>query len=202
VLPSEGIDDDAILPDLSDSTYDDAVRKLISDKVLFAEYSKRRHTQALKKVDHAIRFIEDQLDGSQKIIIFAHHQDVIEKLEFAFVNTGVDTVVVTGKSHPADRHANVKRFQEDPNCRLFIGSIGAAGVGITLTASSHVIFVELDPVPGRMSQAEDRAHRLGQRNMVLVQHLVSHKSLCARMAKILVKKQAVLSAALDGLEIL
>lgn len=73
----------------------------------------------------------------------------------------------------------------------------AAGVGITLTASSHVVFAELDWVPGNMSQMEDRAHRIGQTETVLVQHIVLSDSLDARMARILVSKQAVIESALD-----
>lgn len=198
VLPSPGTNDDSFLPELSEDNYFDTVSKLRTGNVLFEEYSRKRHEQALKKLDNAIRFIEDQLDASEKIILFAHHQDVIDKLEFAFTNTGVRNVVVTGKTGMYERELAVRDFQDNPACKLFIGSIGAAGVGLTLTAASHVIFVELDPVPGRMNQAEDRAHRIGQKNMVLVQHLVSNGSLCARIAKILVKKQAVLNAALDG----
>lgn len=95
------------------------------------------------------------------------------------------------------RQAAVDAFQGDPNVRVFIGSITAAGVGITLTASSHVVFAELDWVPGNLTQAEDRCHRIGQRESVLVQHLVLDGSLDARMAKILVRKQEIIDKALD-----
>ncbi len=88
-------------------------------------------------------------------------------------------------------------LREPPGCRLFIGGILAAGVGITLTAASHVVFAELDWVPGNITQAEDRCHRIGQTDMVLVEHLVLEESLDARMAEVLVEKQEVLSAALD-----
>ena len=96
-----------------------------------------------------------------------------------------------------DRQESVDRFQSDPKCRVFVGNIQAAGVGLTLTASSHVIFAELDWVPGNVSQAEDRLHRIGQRDNVLVQHLVLEDSLDCRMAKVIVSKQTVIDAALD-----
>ena len=109
----------------------------------------------------------------------------------------IDIAVINGDTPLADRQAAVDRFQTDPTCRVFIGSITAAGVGITLTASSHVVFAELDWVPGNITQAEDRAHRIGQTGMVLVQHLVLKGSLDATMAQRLVAKQAILDAALD-----
>ena len=89
------------------------------------------------------------------------------------------------------------RFQNDESVRVFIGSIGAAGVGLTLTASSTVIFVELDWVPGNVSQAEDRCHRIGQHDNVVVYHLVLEESLDCRIAKTLVSKQEVIDKALD-----
>jgi hypothetical protein len=95
------------------------------------------------------------------------------------------------------RQANVDAFQNDPKVQIFVGQIQAAGVGITLTASAHVIFAELDWVPGNVTQAEDRTHRIGQVNPVLVQHLVLEGSLDAVMAKRIVKKQEVIDKALD-----
>jgi hypothetical protein len=95
------------------------------------------------------------------------------------------------------RNEAVERFQNDTDIQYFIGSIQAAGVGLTLTASSHVVFSELDWVPGNVTQAEDRLHRLGQQNSVLVQHLVFDESIDARMAKTLVRKQTVIDATLD-----
>ncbi len=85
----------------------------------------------------------------------------------------------------------------NPKMSLFVGSITAGGVGITLTAASHVIFAELDWVPGNVSQAEDRLHRIGQKDSVLVQHLVLEDSLDAHMAKVIVRKQEVIEKALD-----
>ena len=81
---------------------------------------------------------------------------------------------------------------------MFVGGIQAAGVGITLTAAALVVFAELDWVPGNLAQAEDRCHRIGQVDSVLVQHLVLDGSLDARMAQILVDKMDIIAAAVDA----
>lgn len=108
-------------------------------------------------------------------------------------------VKLTGEvTSSKDRQDAVDRFQNDPTCKLFVGSIGAAGVGHTLTAAATVIFAELDWVPANISQAEDRCHRIGQQDHVLVQHLVLDGSLDARMVEMLVQKQEIADKALDG----
>jgi SWI/SNF-related matrix-associated actin-dependent regulator 1 of chromatin subfamily A len=107
-------------------------------------------------------------------------------------------VAITGETPPEQRHELVRRFQEDPSVTLFIGNIQAAGVGITLTAASHVVMAELDWVPARLTQAEDRCHRVGQTDNVLVQHLVLEGSLDAVMARRLVRKQQMMDRSLNG----
>ena len=66
-----------------------------------------------------------------------------------------------------------------------------------LTAASHVMFAELDWVPGKLAQKEDRAHRIGQKDSVLCSYLVLEGSLDAHMAKVNVEKMKVIDAALD-----
>ncbi len=161
----------------------------------FAEIARMRHETALAKVPAVIEHVHNALDGGGKVVLFAHHHDVIARFAEAFPGAAI----VTGEIAQADRQAAVDRFQNDESCRVFIGSITAAGVGITLTAAAHVVFAELDWVPGNITQAEDRTHRIGQTNSVLVQHLVLDGSLDARIAHTLVAKQAVLDTALDGI---
>jgi hypothetical protein len=125
------------------------------------------------------------------------HHDVANALKAHF---GAASVMVTGETAQRDRMAEVDAFQTNPAKTLFIGSIKAAGVAITLTAASLVVFGELDVVPGNMTQAEDRAHRRGQDQSVLIQHLVLDGSYDQRAAEILVEKQRNLDAALDDQE--
>lgn len=161
----------------------------------FGELSKLRHGTALAKVPLVVEHVKNALLASPKIVVFAHHRDVVSELAAAFEDAAV---TLTGEDTPEARQAAVDRFQTDPTCALFVGSIRAAGLGLTLTASAHVVFAELDWVPANMTQAEDRTHRIGQRESVLVQHLVLQDSLDARMARMLIRKQRVLDEALDG----
>ena len=175
--------------------YEAAVARLRNaQSIKFEEMSRLRHQTAVLKIPHVIEHLTECLEGEEKIVCFVHHHDVADALAEAFPGAAV----LTGQiSNMAVRQAAVDRFMTDPQCRLFIGSIGAAGVGLTLTVASHVVFAELDWVPGNVSQAEDRCHRIGQRNSVLVQHLVFDASIDARMAKVIVEKQAVIEAAVD-----
>lgn len=179
----------------SDEEYRAAVTNLREcARVAFEDVARVRRETAVAKLQDAIPFLHDAVESSGKVVAFAHHHAVIERLAEEF---GDRAVVVYGATALEERQERVDRFQNDPGCVLFIGSIQAAGVGLTLTAASHVVFLELDWVPGNMSQAEDRLHRISQRNSVLVQHLVLEDSIDARLAKTLIAKQAVIDRALD-----
>lgn len=174
--------------------YADAISKLRdAGRVAFTEMSKLRHATALAKVPYIVEHLKDACDGA-KVVVFAHHKDVIDAIATEF---GSACVTLTGDTSMIDRQKTVDRFQSDPVCSLFIGSITAAGVGLTLTASSHVVFAELDWVPGNISQCEDRVHRIGQVNSVLIQHIVLDGSIDAKMAKTLIEKQEIIEKALD-----
>ena len=173
------------------------VQKLESAlQVAWNEMAEVRHAVGRFKVEAATEIIHDAVASCGKVVVFAHHRDVIRSLQEALVD--YRPVVLTGSTpHPA-RQAAIDAFQTDPHVKVFIGQIQAAGVGITLTAASLVIFAELDWTPGVVTQAEDRCHRIGQRDSVLVQHLVVDGTIDAHMAKTLVRKQETITQALDG----
>jgi SWI/SNF-related matrix-associated actin-dependent regulator 1 of chromatin subfamily A len=166
-----------------------------ASRVAFSEISAMRHRVALAKVPHFLEYAQDALESTDKVVIFAHHRDVIKQL---FDGLGAyGPVRVTGEDSTDHRDAAVERFQNDPTCRVIIGSIGAMGVGLTLTASSTVLFAELSWVPADVTQAEDRTHRIGQDNAVSVVHVVLDGSLDQKMADMLIQKQEVADKALD-----
>ena len=111
---------------------------------------------------------------------------------------GAACVIFDGRMNDQQKAEAVAKFQGDRGVRVFVGSIRAAGLGITLTAASLVTFAELDWTPAAMVQAEDRLHRIGQRDAVLVQHLVVDGSIDQRMSALLIQKSEMIDAILDG----
>lgn len=194
VLTASGAAAKAVAAENNLVKYEEVAAGLVSKKIAFEDISRVRHDTAVAKIPYVISFLQDAMeDNEDKIVLMLHHHDIAHAIADAFPGSAI----VTGETAVNKRQAEVDRFQSDPKCRLFIGSIQAAGVGITLTAASHVVFAELDWVPGNVSQAEDRCHRIGQTDSVLVQHLVFDGSIDARMAHFIIAKQAVIDAALD-----
>ncbi len=175
-------------------------------RVAFYQMSEVRKETALLKVPQVTDLIETTL-ANGKLILFCHHAEVVD----AYVNeinnlfrrqagkrgTPKNIAVVTGKTPNDQRQLEADRFQNDPDCQVFIGTIQAAGTGLTLTEASTVLFAELDWVPGNVSQAEDRAHRIGQLDHVLVYHAVIEGTLDSLMVRRLIEKQEVIDSALD-----
>ena len=128
------------------------------------------------KAKSVAEFLLEWLTGSgtQKILVFAHHKDVMDVLEQAVAKKfkGGGHMRIDGSVPPKERALRVKKFQTSPNIRVAILSMTAAGVGLTLTAASSVLFAELHWTPGVLAQAEDRCHRIGQVNAVNVMYAV------------------------------
>lgn len=175
-------------------SYDAAARDLKGlQQAAFEEISRLRHDTAVAKVPYLIDYLKNALEQESKIVLFAHHQDVINPIVSKFTSVAVKFDGTMSREH---KQQSVDRFQNDPKCKLFVGSITAAGVGITLTAASYVLFAELDWRPAMVAQAEDRLHRIGQKESVLVQHVVFDGSLDANMAKKIVEKQDIIDRAI------
>lgn len=148
------------------------------------------------KVKPALGYIEDVLESENKLVIFAHHKDVISSLLKGLEH--YKPLVISGKTPPNKRQGIVDTFQNDPKRRVFIGNILAAGVGLTMTAASNVIFVEYDFKPGVNRQAEDRLHRIGQTNPVFSHFLVVNNSLDSKLLLSINEKEKVLDTVLGG----
>lgn len=179
----------------ADREYDDQVENLTELSAAdIGELARIRHETAVAKIGDVVEHVTEVLDSADKVIVFAHHRDVIEGIADAFGNSAV---VLYGGMKDDEKDSSVTRFQNDPNVKVFVGSIKAAGVGLTLTEANVVIFAELDWTPANLTQAEDRAHRIGQTDSVLVQHIVIDGSIDSNLAKKVVYKQNIADRALN-----
>jgi SWI/SNF-related matrix-associated actin-dependent regulator 1 of chromatin subfamily A len=180
--------------------YRKAVRNLEAFKgVAFEEISALRHKTAVAKLPACIEYIDQMLSTKlDKLVIFAHHQDVLEELAKHY---GDSAVAIHGKTKQADREKAKIRFQDTPTeqggARILIGGLKVAGVGLNLQAASTVVFIEIDWNPAVLTQAEDRLCRFGQKKMVHVIHLLLDGTLDVNIVKKVVAKQEVVDKALN-----
>lgn len=148
--------------------------------VSFEELSKARRELGIEKIKPAAEYIKTQIEaGNEKIVVFAHHKEVLKELRKELRE--FKPVVVWGESTKEERQFAVEHFQNKEEHKIFLGSISAASVGLTLTAASYVVFVEFSWVPGENEQAIDRCHRIGQKDSVLAEFLVFPNTLDERL---------------------
>lgn len=163
--------------------------------MLLAEVAKLRHAAALAKIPAAIAHVEAVLEAGEKVIVFTCHTAVVEALMTRF---GPEAVRLTGEDGAAQRQAAVDAFQTEPGVRIFVGNLVAAGIGVSLTAATQVLFVDYSFVPAEHLQAEDRPYRIGQPNAVTVTYLSALGTLDEEIERLLAQKLAVVSEAIDG----
>lgn len=147
-----------------------------------------RRLTAMAKVPALIEWIEGFLESGEKLVVFAHHRDVIEALSEALMTANFGVVWITGDTPQVFRQANVDLFQNGPLCKVFIGQLQAAGTGLTLTAASTVLLAEQSWVPAENVQAAARVHRIGQKNACQVWSAVLAGSIDEQVGAALTRK--------------
>lgn len=157
------------------------------------------------KIPHVLNFIQDHLfddlmtqNKHMKTLIFIHHDAMREALEESLTKKDYKYFVINGATSAIKRHEYVEAFQKTNKYRIGLLSITAAGVGLTLTAASTVVFTEILFGPDQHLQCEDRAHRLGQKNMVNIFYLIEPKTTDIINFNLIKKKERESSLILEG----
>ncbi|ELU01833.1 hypothetical protein CAPTEDRAFT_109109 [Capitella teleta] len=130
------------------------------------------HETASVKSKAVTEYIMDLLEADRKLLVFAHHREVLDALENA-VSKKHEYIRIDGRTSSEARDGLANNFQTNDSVRVAILSITAANAGLHLTAANLVVFAELFWNPGILAQAEDRVHRIGQEDSVTVQYLVA-----------------------------
>jgi SWI/SNF-related matrix-associated actin-dependent regulator 1 of chromatin subfamily A len=160
--------------------------------------SKAFQMTAIAKVQPVLQHCARLWQQGNKFILFAYHELMLEAVETWLKEHQGQWIRIDGKTEMRDRQPLVDRFQSDPQCRVALLALTAAGAGLTLTAAQVVLFAELYWNPGTLRQAEDRVHRIGQRAAVSICYLVLPQSLDERMWRSVQTKLDVLHSSLDG----
>jgi SNF2 family DNA or RNA helicase len=153
-----------------------------------------RQIAGVAKLPHVINFVKDIMEIEESVVVFCHHK-VIHKLLHESLQDFSPVSIIGGQSDTT-RQDQIDKFQRGES-KLMIAGIRAGNVGINLTRAKYVIFAELDWSPAIHRQAEDRLHRIGQKNTVFAYYLIGNGTLDDHVASILVDKSYEIDAIMD-----
>jgi len=148
--------------------------------------SSARRELALRKLPMILPQLDELVEAEGKIVVFAHHRDVLTSAKTYF---GDAAVLVMGGISAAKKQAAVDAFTNDPNVKIFLGNITAAGQAINLAAANMVVFLELSWVPSEMDQAEERVWLVDKETPIQVIRYVVEDSIDEVMVHVLDARQ-------------
>jgi SWI/SNF-related matrix-associated actin-dependent regulator 1 of chromatin subfamily A len=165
---------------------DEKIEKALRGEVM-VRINILRQISARGKVRDVIEFVKDFRENGKKIILFCSLHEVVDQLKSYFPTA----VSVTGRDSQDEKQRAVDSFQNNPKTDIIICSIKAAGVGLTLTASSNVAFVEFPWTYADCCQCEDRAHRIGQKDSVTCYYFLGRRTIDEKVYRIIQNKKAI-----------
>lgn len=163
--------------------------------------SSARRELALAKIPFSLSYIRDTVEQVGKVVVFAHHRDVIQGLQSGLSDLGA--VVCYGGMDPNQKQRSIDSFVNSPSTQVFIAQTVAGGTGIDglQGVCNYAIFIELDWSPGIMDQAVARLRRIGQQNTVFVHYLSAPGTMDEDMEQLLRHKRDVISRLILAKEI-
>jgi len=154
---------------------------------------------AKAKVKGVCEFLELFFDYDKKYVVFGHHMEMLNGIETYLKDKKQGYMRIDGSTSAKVRDSNVRAFQnKDNNIKFAVLSITACAEGLTLTASSTVIFAEMYWTPAKMMQAEDRVHRISQEENVDIYYLMGKDTLDDFIFQKIRSKFDLTSEILDG----
>ena len=148
------------------------------------------------KMDRMEELVEEEVAVGGKAIIFSNWREMTNVIRHKLKK--YNPAYITGEVGSVQRMEEKDRFQNDPNCKVMIGTIGALGTGFTLTAAQLVIFVDEPWNRGIKDQAEDRAHRIGTRGTVRVVTILTRDTVDEGVYNLVQKKGKMADLLVDG----
>ena len=154
--------------------------------------------QESSKLDRMEELVEEAIENGKKVVIFSNWTQMTDEIWNRISPKGYSASVITGNTKDELRQHIVNSFQNDPRCKVIIGTIGAMGTGLTLTAGTVEIFLDEPWNRALYDQAVDRCHRVGQNNNVTIYNLICKNTIDERIHELVQNKGAMSDAIVDG----
>jgi SWI/SNF-related matrix-associated actin-dependent regulator 1 of chromatin subfamily A len=165
---------------------DQEIRKKLRGEIM-VKMGILKQISAHGKINEVRDWIDDIVESGEKVVVFAHLKEIVRTLCKIYP----DAVTITGDDDTYSRQRNIESFQNDPDVKIIFCSITAAGVGITLTASSRVGFIEFPWTFAACEQCEDRTHRIGQHDSVQAAYFLGEKTIDRYCYELIQKKKTI-----------
>ena len=133
-----------------------------------------------------------------KVVFFARHVDVMDIAEETFTKRGLTHTSIRGDQSAKAREKAIDGFVNDPDVKVIVCSLAAAGVGVNLQVASNVVLAELSWTDAEQTQAIDRVHRIGQSDPVTAWRIIAAQTIDTRIAELIDSKAGLAARALDG----
>lgn len=148
------------------------------------------------KINRACELTDNIVNNGDKVVIFSTFKDTVYELERKL--SKYNPVIGTGDLKDSEISTNINKFQEDPNCKVFIGTWQKCGTGITLTAASYMIFIDTPWTAAIFNQACDRIYRIGTKKKVIIYNLITKDTVDERVFEIISNKKAISDYIIDN----
>lgn len=150
------------------------------------------------KLDRMVDLTEEAVSSGQKVVIFSNWTQMTDEIGARFDKLRIKIAQITGDTPDSQRQYIVDNFQNENDVKVLVGTIGAMGTGLTLTAATVVIFTDEPWNKALYDQAVDRCHRIGQKNNITIYNLLTKGTIDERIHNLVYKKGAMSDAIIDG----
>ncbi|KAK2976928.1 hypothetical protein RJ640_015904 [Escallonia rubra] len=169
-------------------------RSSILNRIKLDDFQTSTKIDALRE---EIRFMVER-DGSAKGLVFSQFTSFLDLIHYSLQKSGVNCVQLDGSMTMGARDAAIKKFIEDPDCKIFLMSLKAGGVALNLTVASHVFLMDPWWNPAVERQAQDRIHRIGQYKPIRIVRFIIQDTIEERILKLQEKKELVFEGTVGG----
>lgn len=185
------------LRDTKNKTRAEIQKSLLAEALV--KLNELRQLTSEGKIESTKELIQSIINSGEKVIVFSSFIFPLETFKNHFEK---ESVMIIGSTSDIDRKKAIDEFQDNPEIKIFFGGINSASMGITLTAASNVIFLDLDWTPEVMRQGFSRIDRIGQEaDSISIYQMLALNTVDQKMLKILKTKREIINKLIDGKEV-